>query len=273
MMPTRAILRRIAVSAFLLLACCTGTPTPAPPGAVHIASRPPSPKDLIEAVLASHDTTLKVSSTCASVGTEPTDATIGRYLAGFLAEMQLRKKTIGWKPALRLAPPLVASQSGFAISRCATWMEMTAGLGASAFRCARAMASFCLILSNVPALDDESHSFSRDTLRPGHQLTIAGRSNPQEPDERAPHNVDAAESSSRGDVLEASIRAFEVTTRRLDAHLKHVLGRRRADLASKHALEVSNAHGHPTREVLHRQSRLEMLGNPDLQFTYRRHLG
>jgi len=92
MMPTRAILRRIAVSAFLLLACCTGTPTPAPPGAVHIVSRPPSPKDLIEAVLASHDTTLKVSSTCASVGTEPTDATIGRYLAGFLAEMQTPQK-------------------------------------------------------------------------------------------------------------------------------------------------------------------------------------
>jgi len=92
MMPTRAILCRIAVSAFLLLACCTGTPTPVPPGAVHIANRPPSPKDLIEAVLASHAINLKVSSTCASVGTEPTDATIGRYLAGFLAEMQTPQK-------------------------------------------------------------------------------------------------------------------------------------------------------------------------------------
>jgi hypothetical protein len=43
---------------------------------------------LIEAVLASHQVSLKVSPTCNNVGTEPSDATIGRYLAGFLAEMQ-----------------------------------------------------------------------------------------------------------------------------------------------------------------------------------------
>jgi hypothetical protein len=97
------------------------------------------------------------------------------------------------------------------------------------------------------------------------ELAIATRSDPQQPDERAPHHVEAAESSRRGHVLEASIRAFELTTRRLHAHLKHVLGRRRADLSSEYALEVSNAHRHPIREVVHRQSRLEMLGDPDLQ--------
>ena len=30
---------------------------------------------------------LSVSPTCANVGTEPSDATVGRYLAGFLAEL------------------------------------------------------------------------------------------------------------------------------------------------------------------------------------------
>ena len=38
-------------------------------------------------------------------------------------------------------------------------------------------------------------------------------------------------------------------------------------------MTTSHAHRHPIREVLDRQSRLEMLGNPDLQFTDRRHLG
>jgi len=41
-------------------------------------------------------------------------------------------------------------------------MEMTAGVGAS-LSGGQSVASFCLILSNVPARDDESHSF-RDTL-------------------------------------------------------------------------------------------------------------
>jgi hypothetical protein len=61
--------------------------TPTAPQAVHIANQPPSAKDVIEAVIASAAIPLSVSPTCANVGTEPSDATIGRYLAGFLAEL------------------------------------------------------------------------------------------------------------------------------------------------------------------------------------------
>jgi len=37
-------------------------------------------------------------------------------------------------------------------------------------------------------------------------------------------------------MLEAYIRPFELTTRRPHAHLKHVLGRRRANLSNKHRM-------------------------------------
>lgn len=59
----------------------------APSPAVHVAHRPPTAKDVIDAVIASGSVPLGASPTCANVGTEPSDATIGRYLAGFLAEM------------------------------------------------------------------------------------------------------------------------------------------------------------------------------------------
>lgn len=54
---------------------------------VRIAHQPPSAKDIIDAVLASSDVPLSVSPTCEGMGTEPSDKTIGRYLAGFLAEL------------------------------------------------------------------------------------------------------------------------------------------------------------------------------------------
>jgi hypothetical protein len=60
--------------------------TAAPP-AVRVAHQPPTPKDVIEAAMASGSVTLKTSTNCGNVGTEPSDATIGRYLAGFLAEL------------------------------------------------------------------------------------------------------------------------------------------------------------------------------------------
>jgi len=64
-----------------------GTQGGSTPAAVHVAHRPPSAKDVIDAVIASGSVPLSVSPTCANVGTEPTDTTIGRYLAGFLAEL------------------------------------------------------------------------------------------------------------------------------------------------------------------------------------------
>jgi hypothetical protein len=57
------------------------------PAAVFVAHRPPTAKDVIDAVIASGSLPLSASATCSNVGTEPSDATIGRYLAGFLAEL------------------------------------------------------------------------------------------------------------------------------------------------------------------------------------------
>src|SRR5262249_30090997 len=45
----------------------------AAPAAFHVAHRPPSAKDVIDAVIASASVPLSVSPTCANVGTEPTD--------------------------------------------------------------------------------------------------------------------------------------------------------------------------------------------------------
>ena len=54
---------------------------------VRVARQPPTAKDVIDAVIASGGVALNVSPTCNNVGTEPSDATIGRYLAGFMAEL------------------------------------------------------------------------------------------------------------------------------------------------------------------------------------------
>jgi hypothetical protein len=95
--------RRTLAAALLALAGCSGqaTPrdaagaaTPAPArtaivavAPVRVAHQPPTPKDIIDAAIASGSVPLSVSPTCAHAGTEPGDATIGRYLAGFLAEL------------------------------------------------------------------------------------------------------------------------------------------------------------------------------------------
>jgi len=59
---------------------------------VRVAHLPPSAKDVIDAVIASGSVALSVSPTCRNVGTEPSDATIGRYLAGFMAELSSPEK-------------------------------------------------------------------------------------------------------------------------------------------------------------------------------------
>jgi len=70
------------------------SPQPAAPAqaAVRVARLPPTAKDVIDAVIASGSVPLSVSPTCSNVGTEPSDATIGRYLAGFLAELSASNK-------------------------------------------------------------------------------------------------------------------------------------------------------------------------------------
>lgn len=85
----------------LLAAACDSAQPQAPPqssapppsaSAVRVTHVPPTPKDVIEAAMASSGVKLHASANCANVGTEPTDETIGRYLAGFLAELNARDK-------------------------------------------------------------------------------------------------------------------------------------------------------------------------------------
>jgi hypothetical protein len=86
--------RRVWLLPFVLvLASCRSSASPEETARgrsqpeVHIAHQPPSAKDVIDAVIASGSVALSVSPTCRNVGTEPSDATIGRYLAGFMAEL------------------------------------------------------------------------------------------------------------------------------------------------------------------------------------------
>jgi hypothetical protein len=47
---------------------------------------PPTSKEVVKVLLVNHDVPLSVDSSCSGVGTDPSDATIGEYLSGFLAE-------------------------------------------------------------------------------------------------------------------------------------------------------------------------------------------
>jgi len=87
------VIRYGVLVAAALLASCAGPPAAAPEAQVIVGHRPPQPKDIIEAVMSSQAVALKVSSTCTNAGTEPTDKTIGRYLAGFMANMAEPGKT------------------------------------------------------------------------------------------------------------------------------------------------------------------------------------
>src|SRR5687767_8017303 len=86
-------MRHSWIFAAFALAACGGSPgfpsqsVGDPSRSVLVGNRPPQPKDVIDAVLSSANVSLTVSPTCRSVGTESSDATIGRYLAGFMAEM------------------------------------------------------------------------------------------------------------------------------------------------------------------------------------------
>lgn len=89
----------IAAAAVLAAACGAGDEAPrtakTPDRQVVVAHRPPTAKDVIDAAIASAGVELAVSPTCNNVGTEPTDRTVGRYLAGFMAEMS-REDARNW---------------------------------------------------------------------------------------------------------------------------------------------------------------------------------
>jgi len=96
------VTRPILVAGLLALASCSRAPETLPANTtttagvpraeVRVAHLPPTPKDVIEAAIASGGVRLRTSANCANVGTEPSDETIGRYLAGFLAELNARDK-------------------------------------------------------------------------------------------------------------------------------------------------------------------------------------
>jgi hypothetical protein len=79
----------ILVVATVVLAACPNVQTPSSSAVTpfKVKHLPPRPKDAIDALLASSQVPLSVDSTCQGVGTEQSDATIGRYLSGFLAEL------------------------------------------------------------------------------------------------------------------------------------------------------------------------------------------
>jgi hypothetical protein len=73
---------------FFALVGCSGSGEPGSASPHVVEHRPPSRKDVIEAVLASEAVKLTVHSSCMGVGTEATDDTIGAFLSGFLAEFE-----------------------------------------------------------------------------------------------------------------------------------------------------------------------------------------
>jgi hypothetical protein len=81
-----ALTLALAVAAGTTFSACRPSAERATP-VVKVQHLPPTPKDVIDALLASSQVPLAVDPSCRSVGTEPTDKTIGRYLSGFLAEL------------------------------------------------------------------------------------------------------------------------------------------------------------------------------------------
>ena len=73
----------LACACLTLFACQGGNRGTA---TVKIAHLPPAPKDIIDAAMASSQLPLSDAS-CKGFGTESTDKTVGRYLAGYLAEL------------------------------------------------------------------------------------------------------------------------------------------------------------------------------------------
>ena len=117
----------LAAALVALAACAGGTaaqtsqpaaagsrPSESPPPAVHVAHQPPTAKDVIAAAIASGSLPLSISPTCANAGTERSDSTVARYLAGFLAELSSPAKK-NWIET-KIEPG--RSRAGEAVSIC-----------------------------------------------------------------------------------------------------------------------------------------------------------
>ena len=61
-------------------------PIPEKPAKTYDSASPPTQKQVVRALLQVQDVDLAGIPSCSGVGTEPTDANIGDYISGFLAE-------------------------------------------------------------------------------------------------------------------------------------------------------------------------------------------
>jgi len=76
----------LAACLCLAMAACRAHEPQAGEPPVKVQHLPPTAKDVIEAAMVMSQTALSDPS-CKGFGTEPTDKTVGRYLAGYLAEL------------------------------------------------------------------------------------------------------------------------------------------------------------------------------------------
>jgi hypothetical protein len=93
--------RRIGSMVLLLaigLVACRHAPPPIPAGAANSPAAgesqpltPPSTKEILKLLLANCDVSLKVDASCAGVGSDFSDATIGDYISGLLAQQAQRR--------------------------------------------------------------------------------------------------------------------------------------------------------------------------------------
>ena len=80
-----------------LLSCCPATDPATLPQNKKVSPAPLTPKDAVRYLLRHHDIPLSVHPSCANVGTERTDKTLGDYFSGFLAELTSGKNTVNAK--------------------------------------------------------------------------------------------------------------------------------------------------------------------------------
>ena len=123
---TRVAARWLLLAALLLPACAPPPPrtSPAVEAAPYSLPRlPPEPKAMLGALFALSQVPLSVSPTCAGVGTERDDASIGQYLSGFLAELSNPEEN----NAITTSAVEDQSESGIAIWVCRVMIRHASG--------------------------------------------------------------------------------------------------------------------------------------------------
>ena len=123
---TRAAARWLLLAALLLPACAPPPPRTSPVAEAapyRLPRLPPEPKAMLGALFALSQVPLSVSPTCAGVGTERDDASIGQYLSGFLAELSNPEEN----NAITTSAVEDQSESGIAIWVCRVMIRHASG--------------------------------------------------------------------------------------------------------------------------------------------------